>query len=429
MGRVIDEGDTIRVRTGYVPRKQAIEFHNRKQRYACLVAHRRFGKTVAAINDLIRACYTTPLDNVRVAYIAPYLSQSKAIAWDYLLEYTAAIPDIKVNIAELRIDFPNGARIRLFGADNYNAMRGLYFDAVVLDEPADFPASAWPTVIRPALADRKGKATFIGTPKGKNEFWEIYNDAKDDPNWYSAMFKASETSILDESELVEARRAMGNDRYEQEFECSFEAAIQGAYYAVEMKTATSDGRIGRVPYDPALGVVTAWDLGIGDSTAIWFAQYTGQEIRIIDYHENSGVGLDAYAKALSEKPYHYEQHILPHDVQVKELGTGKSRLETLEALGIRDIEIAPKLAVDDGIQAARSMLARCWFDGGNCERGIEALRQYRRDFDEKLKTWRGRPLHDWTSHGADAFRYLAVGYRPVSGWGDGPIRRNLRGIA
>ena len=429
MGRVIDEGDTIRVRTGYVPRPQAVAFHARSERYACLVAHRRFGKTVAAINDLIRACYTTPLDNVRVAYIAPYLSQSKAIAWDYLLEYTAAIPDIKVNIAELRIDFPNGARIRLFGADNYNAMRGLYFDAVVLDEPADFPASAWPTVIRPALADRKGKATFIGTPKGKNEFWEIYSDAKDDPNWYTAMFKASETGILDQEELDEARRAMGDDRYEQEFECSFEAAIQGAYYAVEMKDAMNDSRITRVPYDPSLGVVTAWDLGIGDSTAIWFAQFYGQEIRIIDYHENSGVGLDAYAKALSEKPYHYEQHILPHDVRVKELGTGKSRLETLEALGIRDVEIAPKLSVDDGIQAARSMLARCWFDGGNCERGIEALRQYRRDFDEKLKTWRGRPLHDWTSHGADAFRYLAVGYKPADSWDSRPIRRNLRGIA
>jgi len=429
MGRVIDEGDTIRVRTGYVPRPQAIAFHARSERYACLVAHRRFGKTVAAINDLIRACYTTPLENVRVAYIAPYLSQSKAIAWDYVLEYTSAIPDIKVNHSELRVDFPNGARIRLFGADNYNAMRGLFFDYVVLDEPSDFPASAWPTVIRPALADRKGRATFIGTPKGRNEFWEIYNNAKDDPNWFTAMYKASETGILDQGELEEARRAMGDDRYEQEFECSFEAAIQGAYYAVEMKDAMNDGRITRVPYDPALGVVTAWDLGIGDSTAIWFAQFYGQEIRIIDYHENSGVGLDAYAKALSEKPYHYEQHILPHDVRVKELGTGKSRLETLEALGIRDVEIAPKLSVDDGIQAARSMLARCWFDGGNCERGIEALRQYRRDFDEKLKTWRGRPLHDWTSHGADAFRYLAVGYKPADNWGSGPIRRNLRGIA
>ena len=425
MARVIEVTQEI----AYRPREQVKAFHNRSERFAVIVAHRRFGKTVAAINDLIRACFEVDLPNVRVAYIAPYLSQAKAIAWDYLLEYTQDIPEIKVNIAELRIDFPNGSRIRLFGADNYNAMRGLYMDAVVLDEPADFPASAWPTVIRPCIVDRKGKATFIGTPKGKNEFWEIYNSAKDDPNWYCAMFKASETGILDQEELDEARRAMGDDRYMQEFETSFEAAIVGAFYSKEMKDATDDGRVTSVPYDPAASVITAWDLGIGDSTAIWFAQYIGQEIHIIDYYENSGVGLDHYAKVLFEKGYHYEQHILPHDVQVKELGTGKSRLETLDALGIRNIEIAPKLGVDDGIQAARSMLARCWFDEENCGRGIEALRQYRRDFDEKLKSWRGRPLHDWTSHGADAFRYLAVGYKPYDQWGTGPIRRNLRGIA
>jgi phage terminase large subunit len=412
----------------YKPRPQALEFHNRSERFAVLVAHRRFGKTVAAVNDLIRAALLIDLPNVRVAYIAPYLSQSKAVAWDYALEYTKDIPHIKVNHSELRIDFPNGARFRLFGADNYNAMRGLYFDAVVLDEMADFPASAWPTVIRPAIVDRKGCATIIGTPKGKNEFWEMYDYAKNHPEWWCRMFKASETDILDEDELEEAKRTMGEDRYEQEFECSFEAAIQGAYYAQEMKTATSDGRVTNVPYDPAVGVTTAWDLGIGDSTAIFFAQYVGQEIRIIDYYENSGVGLDHYAKVLSEKGYHYSEHILPHDVQVKELGTGKSRLETLDALGISDITIAPKLAVDDGIQAARSMIARCWFDEKDCARGIEALRQYRREFDERLKTWRGRPLHDWTSHGADAFRYLAVGKQTQQDWGE-PIRRNLRGIA
>lgn len=412
----------------YKPRPQALEFHNRSERFAVLVAHRRFGKTVAAVNDLIRAALLINLPNVRVAYIAPYLSQSKAVAWDYALEYTKDIPHIKVNHSELRIDFPNGARFRLFGADNYNAMRGLYFDAVVLDEMADFPASAWPTVIRPAIVDRKGCATIIGTPKGKNEFWEMYDYAKNHPEWWCRMFKASETDILDEDELEEAKRTMGEDRYEQEFECSFEAAIQGAYYAQEMKTATSDGRVTNVPYDPAVGVTTAWDLGIGDSTAIFFAQYVGQEIRIIDYYENSGVGLDHYAKVLSEKGYHYSEHILPHDVQVKELGTGKSRLETLDALGISDITIAPKLAVDDGIQAARSMIARCWFDEKDCARGIEALRQYRREFDERLKTWRGRPLHDWTSHGADAFRYLAVGKQTQQDWGE-PIRRNLRGIA
>ena len=412
----------------YTPRLQAREFHDRTERFAVLVAHRRFGKTVAAVNDLIRDALTIDLPNVRVAYIAPYLSQSKAVAWDYALEYTRDIPQIKVNHSELRIDFPNGARFRLFGADNYNAMRGLYFDAVVLDEMADFPASAWPTVIRPAIVDRKGRATIIGTPKGKNEFWEMYDYAKNHPEWWCRMFKASETDILDADELEEAKRTMGEDRYEQEFQCSFEAAIQGAYYAQEMKTATSDGRVTNVPYDPAVGVTTAWDLGIGDSTAIFFAQYVGQEIRIIDYYESSGVGLDHYAKVLSEKGYHYVEHILPHDVQVKELGTGKSRIETLDALGISDITIAPKLAVDDGIQAARSMIARCWFDEEDCARGIEALRQYRREFDERLKTWRGRPLHDWTSHGADAFRYLAVGKQTRQDWGE-PIRRNLRGIA
>ena len=338
---------------------------------------------------------------------------------------------MKYNESELRADFPNGARLRLFGADNYDSMRGLYFDAVVLDEPADFPVSAWPTVIRPALSDRKGKATFIGTPKGKNDFWETYHNAQTDPNWFCAMHKASETHILDEEELAEALRTMGEDRYAQEFECSFEAAIQGAYYGTEMKRVTEEGRIMRVPYDRALGVITAWDLGVGDSTAIWFAQVVGSgaEFRIIDYYENSGVGLDHYARVLQDKGYIYDSHILPHDVQVKELGTGKSRLETLDALGIRPVEVAPKLMVDDGIQAVRSMLDKCYFDAERCDRGIEALRQYQRDFDEKGKTWRGRPKHDWTSHGADAMRYLAVGYRPTAtNWGE-PIRRGLRGIA
>ena len=424
MARVIEVDQEI----DYKPRDQIRAFHNRKERFAIIVAHRRFGKTVAAINDLIRSCFEIDRPNVRVAYIAPYLSQAKAVAWDYALEFTRDIPEIKVNHSELRIDFLNGARFRLFGADNYNALRGLYFDAVVADEMADFPASAWSNVIRPALADRRGSATFISTPKGKNEFWKLWDEAQDDPNWFTAMLKASDTSILDQEELDEARRTMGDDRYEQEFECSFEAAIQGAYYAKEMKEATEDGRITRVPYDRAASVITAWDLGIGDSTAIWFAQFVGQEIRIIDYYENSGVGLDHYAKVLLDKEYQYEQHILPHDVKVKELGTGKSRLETLDALGIRNIEIAPKLAVEDGIQAARSLIPRCWFDESKCTRGIEALRQYRRDYDERLKTWRGRPLHDWTSHGADAFRYLAVGYKPAADWGE-PIRRNLRGIA
>ena len=412
----------------YKPRKHAVAYHNRTERFAVLVAHRRFGKTVAAINDLIRACFSIDKDSVRVAYIAPYLSQAKAVAWDYALEYTMDIPDIKINHSELRIDFSNGSRFRLYGADNYNAMRGLYFDAIVCDEMADFPASAWPTVLRPSLTDRRGSCTFISTPKGKNEFWELFEYAQSDPKWWSAVFKASDTDILDPEELEEAKRTMGEDRYEQEFECSFEAAIVGAYYAQEMKTATQDERVTNVPYDPATGVITAWDLGVGDSTAIFFAQYVGQEIHIIDHYESSGVGLDHYAKVLDKKGYHYSEHILPHDVQVRELGSGKSRLETLSSLGLNNITIAPRLSIDDGIQAARSMLNRCWFDEEKCNRGVEALRQYRREFDEKTKTWRGKPLHDWTSHSADAFRYLAIGYQPQLNWGE-PIRRNLRGIA
>jgi hypothetical protein len=256
----------------------------------------------------------------------------------------------------------------------------------------------------------------------------MYEYAKSHKDWWCKMFKASDTDILDKAELKEAKAAMGEDRYEQEFECSFEAAIQGAYYAMEMKTATQDKRITKVPYDPSVGVTVSWDLGIGDSTSLWFAQFVGQEIRIIDFYEMSGVGLDHYAKVLDEKGYHYKEHILPHDVRVKELGTGKSRLETLDALGVNNISIAPKLSIDDGIQSARSMLNRCWFDEEKCGRGIEALRQYRREFDEKNKSWRGRPLHDWTSHAADSFRYMSVGRKEVQEWGE-PIKRNLRGIA
>ena len=400
----------------YRPRKLVKDFHNRTERYAVIVAHRRFGKTVAAINDLIKDALTIPRKNVRVAYIAPYYRQAKAIAWDYLLEYTRDIEGAEANASELRVDFPNGSRIRLFGGDNYDAMRGLYFDSVVLDEPADFPANAWPTVIRPCLSDRKGRATFIGTPKGKNDFWEIYNNAQDNPDWFSCMFRADQTDILDDEELADALETMGEERYSQEYLCSFEAAIQGAYYAKEMKIAQEKGRITNVPYDTNIGVWTAWDLGVGDSTAIFFAQYVGKEIHIINYYENSGVGLDHYAKVLNELDYFYEGHILPHDVAVRELGTGKSRLEVLETLGLHGIEIAPRLGLEDGIQQARAMIGKCWFDQKNCSRGIEALLQYRRQFDEKLKAWKSRPLHDWTSHGADAFRYLAVGKPEVKQW-------------
>lgn len=398
----------------YAPRGHFRAYHDRTQRFACLVKHRRAGKTVAVVNDLQRDCLNCTRPNPRVAYIAPLYKQAKQVAWDYAKMFSRDIPGIKVNESELRIDYPHGGRFQLFGADNYDAMRGMYFDAVGLDEPADFPVNAWPMVIRPTLSDRKGRATFIGTPKGKNEFWEIWEHAKLDETWFASMLKASESGIIDDEELAAARKEMGQDRYDQEFECSFEAAILGAYFGKEMKKASDDGRVCVVPAEPQLPVHTAWDLGIGDSTAIWFAQYHGGEKRIIDYYEASGVGLDHYVKVLNERGYIYGEHILPHDVQVRELGTGKSRLETLNGLGVQNVKIAPRISVDDGIQAARAFIETCWFDEKKCSRGIEALRQYRRDFDEKGRTFRTRPLHDWTSHGADAFRYLATGYQPAT---------------
>ena len=218
------------------------------------------------------------------------------------------------------------------------------------------------------------------------------------------------------------------DFYDHIWEGDFLTFSEGAYYSAEMREAKAEGRITKVKYNPVKGVITAWDLGIGDSTSIWFAQFIGTEVHLIDYYEASGVGLDHYAKVLQDKGYVYDQHILPHDVRVKELGSGMSRLEVLADLGIRQVEIAPQLAIDDGIQAVRSMLTRCWFDEVKSEKGIDCLVNYSRDWDENGKTWRLRPRHDWASHGADAFRYLAIGFREnTSNWGE-PIRRNLAGV-
>jgi len=218
------------------------------------------------------------------------------------------------------------------------------------------------------------------------------------------------------------------DNYDHIWEGAFLTHHEGAYYSLEMRDANAQGRITAVPYETGSPVITAWDLGIGDTTAIWFAQMIGPETRLIDHYEASGVGLDHYVRVLQQKGYIYDQHILPHDVRVRELGSGKSRLETLQSLGLNNIQIAPQLNVDDGIQASRSLLATCWFDAEKCAHGIDALRAYHREYDDNNRVWKGRPAHDWSSHSADAFRYLAVGYRKTSNWGD-PIRRNLRGIA
>jgi phage terminase large subunit len=398
---------------GYRARKQFYPFHMRRKRWSCIVAHRRAGKTVSCIMDLVDAALRCRKPDPRFAYVAPYYAQAKDVAWTYLKKYTAPIPWCIHNESELRVDLPTGARLRLYGADNADRLRGVYFDGVIMDEYGDWDPRAWAEVIRPALSDREGWATFIGTPKGKNGFYDLWEAARQSPDWFTLMLKASETGLVKPEELADARKMMTPEQYEQEYECSFDAAIVGAYYGQSVTQLEKDKRIRSVPWEPSLPVYTAWDLGLDDATAIWFVQAAGSEIRVIDYYETNNTALTDVAKVIrNDKPYTYGEHYLPHDAEIRELMTAKSRKDSLESLGIRPIVIAPKNSVEDGINAARLMLPKCVFDETKCRQGVEALKQYRRDWDDKLKTFRQRPLHDWTSHAADAFRYLAMSFEP-----------------
>lgn len=399
----------MRIDLEYRPRAPFVPYHARRERFSAIVAHRRAGKTVSAVMDLVDAALRfNALPDGRFAYVAPYYAQAKDVAWGYLKRYASKVPRVSVNEAELRVDFPTGNRVRLYGADNYDRMRGVYFDGVVLDEYGDMDPRAWSEVIRPALADRNGWASFIGTPKGKNGFFDLVDRARSSDEWYLSILRASETGLIPPKELAALRAEMSDDEFAREFECSFDAAVEGSYFARLLMEAEQGGRIGRVPHDPALEVHAAFDLGIADSTAIWLAQFVGREVRLIDYIENDGVALDWYARALRERPYLYAPLILPHDAQARELGTGKSRIEMLESMGFRT-SIAPRLSVEDGIEAVRRMIPQTWIDADKCAAGLRAIREYREKVDPKRKVSFG-PLHDWTSHGADALRYLMTAY-------------------
>ena len=404
----------LEVELDYCPRKVFEDFHDRVERWSVIVAHRRCGKTVLCINDLIYRALIDDKEQGRYAYVAPYLSQSKSIAFDYLLKYSQPVL-AKANQSELWVELVNGARIRLFGADNPDTLRGLYLDGVVLDEYADMKPSIFGAVIRPLLSDRKGWATFIGTPKGHNSFWEIYNNATQDPSWYVKVLRASQTGLLDQAELDDAAKTMTQDQYLQEFECDFESAILGAYYGKEMRQLTDQGRIREVEYDPLFPVHTAWDLGYSDDTAIWFFQVVHGEIRCLDYHSSNGQPVAFYAGIIQsrekERGYKYGTHWLPHDAKAKTLSSNRSVIEQLsDKIPLKNIKIAPNLKLQDGIQASRLALTRAWFDH-KCNDGIECLRQYQREYDEDKKVFRDKPRHDWTSHGADAFRYLALTWK------------------
>jgi phage terminase large subunit len=398
-----------RIEISYKPRDVFCAFHDREERFAVIVAHRRCGKTVASINDMIRRAALCPLEHGRYAFVAPFRAQGKEIAWEYLKRYTRPVLSREPNESELFVELISGARITIHGADNPDRLRGSYLDGVVLDEYSDMWPSVWGEIVRPMLADRQGWAVFIGTPRGRNEFWRAH-EAAGRNGWFSAILRASETGLLSAEELDAAKRDMTIEQYDQEFECSFDAAIVGSYYGREIAQAEREGRVRDLIVEPGIPVDCAWDLGIGDSTAIWFFQAVGGEIRLIDFYEASGFGLEHYAKILADRGYQHGVDYLPHDARVRELGTGRTRVETLIALGRAPV-LVPEHKVEDGINAARLCLPRIWFDGVKCAAGLEALRQYRADFDERTKAFKNKPRHDWTSHAADAFRYLAMAWQ------------------
>lgn len=386
------------------------------KRWAITVAHRRCGKTVACVQKLYKGAMECKRPDPRFAYLAPTYAQAKDAAWTYCKHYAAGL-GATAHETELRIDLPNGARIRLYGADNPDRLRGIYLDGVVLDEFADMRPEVWGEVVRPMLSDRLGWATFIGTPKGHNEFYKLLQRAQKSEEWHWSILKASETGLLSDKELAAARSDMSDDRYEQEYECSFEAAIHGAIFASEMKKMRADGRICQLPLDPSEPVHTCWDIGKTDATAIWFFQAHGRMIHFVDYYENHHESVAHYVQVLEDKrrerQWRYGRHYGPHDLDNTHwILPGRERVrDVARNLGI-DFIVVPRIAnKQDAIEAGKNFLSMCWIDKVHCEQGIEVLLNYKSGWDEDREAWK-KPEHDWASHGADAMMTGACGFTP-----------------
>ena len=374
-----------------------------------MVCHRRMGKTVACVWELvIRALYSKK-KNPRYSYICPTFTQAKDVAWTYLKD---AVKDFAVQIreSELRVVLPNGAWITLYGSDNQDRLRGIFHDGVILDEYGDCRPSLWGEIILPALLDRDGWAVFIGTPKGTNHFYHTYERSKVNPAWYSYIMPADQSGVLSEQQLEMAKQEyVGREaEWEQEMLCSFTAAVRGTYYADLIHALEVKGQIKHQElYDPNQPVNVAADIGYSDSTAFWFWQARPDGLAIIDYYENQGKELSHYFEILESKDYEYEYIFLPHDARAKTLQTGRSTIEQFLEGGW-PCRIAPRLSVQHGIDAVRAVLPRCYFDSEKCYTGIENLRAYKRQYDEIKQVYSDKPLHDFASDGADAFRYLSL---------------------
>lgn len=400
------------VSTGYRPRPLQLEIHRALKRFSVLAIHRRFGKTVLAVNELIDKALRCQKPNPQFAYAAPFRTQAKQVAWKYIKEYTAPIPGTTTYESDLKCVLPNGATIYLIGADNYDALRGMYFDGVVLDEYGDMATAVYDEVLRPGLGDREGWALFIGTVKGKNHFHTIFKEAEQysangDPDYFAATYRADETGVLPTGELQKMKRDMSDMAYRQEMLCDWNAGVKGAYYSHEMNELRADGRITHVPHTPQLPVHLAFDLGVNDATSVFFYQKVRSEIRVIRYEEWTDLGLQEILTQLNRLPYFYGYAYMPHDIKVREMTSGVSRLDIIQNMGF-DVVPVPKFTLADGVEASRRILRRVWFDKENAYKGAEALSNYRKKYDKTNDVFMDKPVHDKFSHGADAFRYLAV---------------------
>ena len=396
----------------YQPRARMVEFHQRKQRNAFLICHRRYGKTVACIAELvIRALYTKK-KAAQYAYVCPFRSQAKAVGWAYLVEMTAGLA-IDVKVSELSVTLPNGAKIWLSGSDNVNALRGLYLDGAVLDEFAQIRPDLLEAVILPCLLDRKGWLVIIGTAYGRlNKFYEFYEKARDDESWYFDDIKVYDSGVIPLEEIDRIKESISEAKFEQEFCNNFSAELVGTYYASLISEIERQGQVtNSVPWQPDLPVHTAFDIGRGDNTVIWFWQETPHGIHWIDFYTNNGEQAQHYIDILKSKPYEISRINLPHDAKAKTFATNKSALEQfVDAFQGTEtqVNIVPKLSVEDGIEAVRQLLPHSYFDVESCFYGIECLRVYRKKWDEINQVFMKTPLHDYSSDASDSFRYACI---------------------
>lgn len=419
--------NALSLNTGFIPRRLQAELYLKLRRFNVIVCHRRFGKTVFAVNHQINRLLQNPLPAPRAAYIAPTYGQAKRISWDYYKLYTQKLkmPDggslAIPHEQDLRIDFlHNSARQMLLSAENYVSVKGIYLDDVLLDEYAEMDPAIWSEAVRPTLNDRRGSAIFIGTPKGRNNFHKLYEYATQsgDPDWFGITYKASETGLIEKAELDSARRTMSEEEYEQEYECSFEAGLVGAYFARELAKAESQSRVGKFPYDPLYAVDTYWDLGLNDMTAVWFIQTKRGVHYAIDYYEISGLSIPEIMRDVQKKPYSLGTFVFPHDVEKGDLSTGRTQLQMFRECGARRHRVVPRCSSKrESINAARVAIATCHFDRDNCKRGLDALANYQRKWNAKENVFSEAPLHNWASNGADAFQQFGLGQRGDSGDG------------